>query len=83
MYSIMGYECIKSKEGQVFTKVYIAQYISDEKGHKPLPKPFMISGENKSYVPGSPCRIILDADREGNLMISGCEVIPAEGSVIL
>lgn len=69
MYSILGFEHIKSKEGQVFTKVYIVQHISDEKGFKPFPINLMVSGEVKSYVPGLRCTPILDQSAEGKLYI--------------
>ena len=85
MYTITGYEHIKSKEGQVFTKVYIAQPISDEKGFKPFPINFMVSGEVRDYVPGSTCDVVLDAKTDGQLFISGIRLsddTPEPGTII-
>lgn len=84
MYTITGYEHIKSKEGQVFTKVYIAQTISEEKGFKPFPINFMVSGEVKTYVPGLECIPVLDQNADGKLYISSLNTVESSepGTVI-
>ncbi len=82
MYIITGYEKIKSKDGQVFTKVYIAQNISADNGSKPFPIPYMVAGE-QMYVPGTPCNVVLDSKQDGSLYISGIQEIVEEGTVIM
>lgn len=86
MYTITGYEHIKSKDGQVFTKVYIAQTISVTNGMKPFPIPFMISGESLTYQPGLQCNVVLDSKQDGTLYISGVNLVEdsvLEGNVIV
>ena len=83
MYIIMGYEHIKSKDGTVFTKVYISQCISDEKGCKPFPINYMVSGQTTEFVPGTPCNIVLDAKTDGSLFISSLVLAVQDGTVII
>ena len=82
MYIITGYEHIKSKDGQVFTKVYIAQNISAEKGSKPFPISYMVAGEQK-YDPGTSCNVVLDSKQDGTLYISGIQEQIEDGTVIM
>lgn len=84
MYIITGFEHIKSKEGQVFTKVYISQHISATNGTKPFPIPFMISGESLTYQPGLECHVVLDSKADGTLYISGVTLLESlePGSII-
>lgn len=82
MYVITGYEHIKSKEAQVFTKVYISQHISDEKGSKPFPINYMVSGQTTEFVPGTPCNVVLDSNADGKLFISSLTLLVEDGTVL-
>lgn len=82
MYSILGYEHIKSKDGQVFTKVYISQCISAKNGVKPFPISYMVAGQI-DFTPGASINVVLDSKQDGSLFISGISEVLDEGSVIM
>lgn len=82
MYSVLGYEHIKSKDSQVFTKVYISQNINAQKGSKPFPISYMVAGE-VDFTPGSQIEVVLDQKQDGSLFISGIREVVQEGTVII
>ena len=80
---ISGYEFIKSKDSQVFTKVYIYQQLPGDDGVIPLPLTFFVAGQNNTYVPGSPCDISFDIGRDGKLMISSLNLSNSEPDIVI
>lgn len=82
MYSILGYEHIKSKDGQIFTKVYISQSIGPKNGVKPFPISYMVAGQ-VDFVPGNSVNVVLDSKQDGSLFISGITEVVEEGSVLM
>lgn len=72
MYRIIGYEHIKSREGNEFTKVYITQ--KSQLGHKPFPVPYVQSGKHDFPVDVA-CNISIDIKQDGKFCITSLEVL--------
>lgn len=77
MYKIIGYEHIKTREGNEFTKVHVVQKIGtteNTQGYKPFPVQYVESGL-KTFSVDVPCNINLDIRNDGKLIITSLTVI--------
>lgn len=77
MYKIIGYEQIKTREGNEFTKVHVAQKIAsnkNEQGYKPFPVQYIEAGL-KSFPVDVYCTITIDIRNDGKCVITSLSVI--------
>ena len=79
---VSGYEHVKSKEQQIFTKVYINQILPGDDGVIPLPITYFVAGKLDDFVPGSTCDLSFDIGKDNKLVISSLSFPTSEDIII-